>query len=68
MGKYGMNPSEVVYIISQVGYYHYFEDAEFQDANPVGDMAPKLNGEIGQVFGSRVLVCDEFANTCSKQI
>ena len=61
MGKYGMNPSEVVYIISQVGYYQLLEDAEFQDANLVGDMATKLNGEIGQVFGSRVLVCDEFA-------
>tara|TARA_X000001388_G_C2217099_1_gene117697 strand:- start:621 stop:1442 length:822 start_codon:yes stop_codon:yes gene_type:complete len=61
MGKYGMNPSEVVYIISQTGYYQLLEDAEFQDANLVGDMATKLNGEIGQVFGSRVLVCDEFA-------
>jgi len=24
-------------------------------------MATKLSGEIGQVFGSRVLLCDEFA-------
>ena len=40
---------------------NYLEDAEFQDANLVGDMATKLSGEIGQVFGSRVLLCDEFA-------
>ena len=61
MGKYGVNPSEVVYIVSQTTYYQLLEDAEFQDANLVGDMATKLNGEIGQVFGSRVLLCDEFA-------
>ena len=61
MGKYGVNPSEVVYVVSQTSYYQLLEDAEFQDANLVGDMATKLNGEIGQVFGSRVLLCDEFA-------
>ena len=61
MGKYGVNPSEVVYLVSQEGYYNLLEDAEFQDANLVGDMATKLSGEIGQVFGSRVIMCDEFA-------
>jgi len=61
MGKYGVNPNDVVYIVSQDVYYNLLEDAEFQDANLVGDMATKLSGEIGQVFGSRVLLCDEFA-------
>ena len=61
MGKYGVNPSEVVYVVSQRSYFELLEDAEFQDANLVGDMATKLSGEIGQVFGSRVLLCDEFA-------
>ena len=61
MGKYGVNPSEVVYIVSQRTYYELLEDPEFQDAQLVGDMATKLSGEIGQVFGSRVLLCDEFA-------
>jgi len=62
MGKYGVNPSDVVYIVSQDVYFNLLEDAEFQDANLVGDMATKLSGEIGQVFGSRVLLCDEFAS------
>ena len=61
MGKYGVNPSEVVYIVSQRSYFELLEDAEFQDANLVGDQATKLSGEIGQVYGSRVLLCDEFA-------
>ena len=61
IGKYGVNPSDVVYIVSQRTYFELLEDAEFQDANLVGDQATKLSGEIGQVFGSRVLLCDEFA-------
>ena len=61
MGKYGLNPSDVVYIVSQRGYYELLEDAEFQDVNLVGDMATKVSGEIGSVFGSKVIVCDEFA-------
>ena len=61
MGKYGVNPNDVVYLVSQTTYYQLLEDAEFQDANLVGDIATKLSGEIGQVFGSRVLLCDEFA-------
>lgn len=61
MGKYGVDPKEVVYVVSQTGYFQLLEDAEFQDVNLVGDMATKLNGEIGSVFGSKVLICDEFA-------
>ena len=60
MGKYGINPSDVTYIVSSTVYYNLLEDAEFQDVNLVGDMATKLNGEIGMVFGSKVLVSDEF--------
>ena len=60
MGKYGINPSDVVYVVSSTVYYNLLEDAEFQDVNLVGDMATKLNGEIGMVFGSKVIVSDEF--------
>ena len=61
MGKYGVNPNDVIYIVNQKEYFNLLSDAEFQDANLVGDMATKLSGEIGQVFGSRVLLVDEFA-------
>ena len=60
MGKYGVNPNDVVYLVSQDAYYNLLEDAEFQDVNLVGDLSTKLSGEIGQVFGSRVILCDEF--------
>ena len=68
MGKYGVNPSEVVYIVNQQEYFNLLSDAEFQDANLVGDMATKLSGEIGQVFGSRVLLCDEFATPAVSKV
>ena len=61
MGKYGMNPADVIYIVNSTEYYNLLSDAEFQDVNLVGDMATKLNGEIGSVFGSKIIVCDEFA-------
>ena len=61
MGKYGIKPQDVTYIVSQDVYFNLLEDIDFQDVQLVGDMATKLSGEIGQVFGSRVLLCDEFA-------
>ncbi len=67
MGKYGVNPSDVVYIVSQDAYYNLLEDAEFQDVNLVGDLSTKLSGEIGQVFGSRVILCDEFVAKAHSQ-
>ncbi len=60
MGKWGMNPSDVIYIVNSTEYYNLLSDAEFQDVNLVGNMATKLSGEIGEVFGSKVIVCDEF--------
>ena len=61
MGKYGLNPDDVVFVVSLSSYYQLLEDAEFQDVNLVGSAATKLSGEIGSVFGSKVIVCPEFA-------
>ena len=61
MGKYGLNPSDVVFVVSLTSYYQLLEDAEFQDVNLVGNAATKLSGEIGSVFGSKVIVSPEFA-------
>jgi len=67
MGKWGMNPRDVIYIINSTEYFNLLSDAEFQDVNLVGNMATKLNGEIGEVFGSRVIVCDEFATPATSK-
>lgn len=60
MGKYGLKPSDVVYVVSLQAYFELIEDPEFQDFNLVNQQATKLTGEVGQVFGSPVMVCDEF--------
>lgn len=62
MGKYGLNPKDIVYIVSQDGYYQLMEDPEFADADLVGmQNAVKLTGEVGRLYGSQVVMCDEFA-------
>ena len=62
MGKYGVNPGDVAYIVSQARYFELIEDAGFQDVTDVGsDLATKITGQIGSVFGSPVIVSDSFA-------
>ena len=61
MGKYGRRPGDVIYIVSLPAYYDMLDDPDFQNINEVGDQrATKINGEIGNVYGSPVIVCDEF--------
>ena len=61
MGKYGVRPGEVVYIVSERAYFELLEDPEFKDVSLVGQSATKITGQIGNVFGSKVILCDEFA-------
>lgn len=61
MGKYGLMPSEIVYVVSQAGYYDLLDDANFQTIDEVGsDLAVRVTGTIGAVFGSPVVVSEEF--------
>ena len=61
MGKYGINPSDLAYVVSQARYFELIEDAGFQDVTDVGsDLATKITGQIGSVFGTPVIVSDSF--------
>lgn len=61
MGKYGVRPGDVVYIVSERGYFELLEDPEYKDASLVGaSAATKLTGEVGRIYGSPVVLCDEF--------
>lgn len=63
MGKYGRRAADVVFIVSLTAYYDMLDDPDFQNINEVGDQrATKITGEIGNVFGSAVIVCDEFVS------
>lgn len=59
MGVYGLNPQDVVFIVSQDKYYDLLEDPEFQTVDEVGsDMAVRLTGQVGMVYGSPVVLTD----------
>jgi len=60
MGKYGLNPTDIAYIVSQDAYYGLIQDPEFQNLNEVGAIATKLRGVVGGIFGSPVIVSEEF--------
>ena len=61
MGKYGLMPSDVAYIVSQNSYFDLLNDANFQTLDEVGsDLAARVVGTIGAVYGSPVIVSEEF--------
>jgi HK97 family phage prohead protease/HK97 family phage major capsid protein len=61
MGKYGIMPEDVAYIVSQKRYYDLLADPEFADITDVGsDIATKITGTIGAVYGSPVIISDNF--------
>jgi HK97 family phage prohead protease/HK97 family phage major capsid protein len=61
LGKYGLNPGEVKYLVSQDVYYDLLEDPDFRTIDMVGTNATILTGQIGYVNGSVVIVSDSFA-------
>ena len=61
MGKYGLNPADVTYVVSQKRYYDLIADPAFADITDVGsDIATKVTGMIGAVYGSPVIISDNF--------
>ena len=69
MGKYGRRPGDVVYVVSLDYYFQLLEDPDFQTINEVGDQrATRVTGEIGNIYGSPVIVCDEFPGAATGKI
>ena len=61
LGVWGLDPAEVVYVVSQDVYYDLLDDAVFQTMNQVGTQATLLTGQIGSIGNSPVIVSGEFA-------
>ncbi len=66
MGKYGIDPSRVAYIVGTEKYYDLLNSSTndgFSDITEVGsDLATKITGVMGSVYGSPVIVSDLLAN------
>lgn len=62
LGAWGLDPSELVYIVSTDGYYDLLDDDNFLTVDKVGTQATLLTGQIGSVANTPVLVSAEFAD------
>jgi HK97 family phage prohead protease/HK97 family phage major capsid protein len=60
LGAWGLDPAELVYIVSTENYYDLLEDPIFQTMDKVGTSATVLTGQIGAVGNTPVLVSAEF--------
>ena len=65
LGAWGLDPAEIVYVVSTEVYYDLLDDSVFQTMNQVGPAATLLTGQIGTVGNSPVLVSGEFASKAS---
>lgn len=61
LGAWGLDPAEIVYVVSTDVYYQLLEDTSFQTMNQVGTQATLLTGQIGSIGNTPVLVSGEFA-------
>jgi len=61
LGAWGLDPKEIVFIVSTNIYYQLLEDTTFQTMNQVGTQATLLTGQIGSIGNTPVLVSGEFA-------
>lgn len=59
LGAWGLNPSDIVFVVSTEGYYDLLEDTLFQTMDKVGSQATALTGQIGLVGNTPVLVSAE---------
>ena len=62
LGAWGLDPAELVYVVSTEVYYDLLDDTTFQTMNQVGPQATLLTGQVGQIGNTPVLVSGEFAS------
>jgi len=65
LGAWGLDPSELVYVVSTEVYYDLLDDESFQTMNNVGAQATLLTGQVGSIGNTPVLVSGEFPTKAS---
>ena len=59
MGAYGQNTGDLAIIVNPDVYYSMIHTTGFTDISEVGsDLATKITGEVGSIFGIKVIVSD----------
>jgi HK97 family phage prohead protease/HK97 family phage major capsid protein len=60
MGLYGIDIKDISLVVSQDAYWDLVLDTEWSDVQMVGSAATKLVGEVGNIYGMKVLVSNHF--------
>lgn len=60
LGAWGLDPAEIIYIVSTDIYYDLLDDDTFKTIDKIGDRATLLTGQIGSIGNTPVLVSAEF--------
>jgi HK97 family phage prohead protease/HK97 family phage major capsid protein len=60
LGIWGLNPAELVYVVSQDVYYDLLDDQNFQTMDKVGSQATLLTGQVGSIGNTPVVVSGSF--------
>jgi HK97 family phage prohead protease/HK97 family phage major capsid protein len=68
LGAWGLDPAEMVYVVSTEVYYDLLEDVSFQTMDKVGTKATILTGQVGSIGNTPVLVSAEFASKASGEV
>ena len=58
MGKWGVNPADLAYIIGVSGYHALMTDTNLITVDKFGPNATILNGQIGSIFGIPVIISE----------
>ena len=69
MKKYGLNPADLLLIVSYTAYNDLLSDVNFQDITEVGtDLAIKRTGVVGSIFAIPVVVSDDAGLAVDKTV
>ncbi len=59
LGAWGLEPSELVYVVNTETYYNLLDDTNFMTVDKIGDRATLLTGQIGTIANTPVVVSGE---------
>lgn len=65
LGAWGLDPAEIVYVVSTDIYYDLLADTSFLTVDKIGDRATLRTGQVGSIGNSPVLVSAEFPSKAS---
>lgn len=60
MGKYGVDYKKLVYVVNSLKYLQLLKDGNVLTVDKIGNKATIINGSLGTLYGSNIIVTDAF--------